>query len=58
MVLTEDKPNCWEMKKLTIEHVDEDYPNMYVKTDLVEDFKTANPEFMEWLNYLPNKDWI
>tara|TARA_B100001287_G_C22578558_1_gene479846 strand:- start:247 stop:891 length:645 start_codon:yes stop_codon:yes gene_type:complete len=55
---TEDKTNCWEMKKLTIEHVDEDYLNMYVKTDLVEDFKTANPEFMEWLNYLPIKEWI
>lgn len=55
---TENGKNCWEMKKLTVDIHDEEGLNTYTKTDLVENFRTANPDFIEWTNYLPYKDWI
>jgi len=55
---TEDGNHCWEMKKLVEERLDTNYLNTYTNTDLVEDFKIANPDFIEWLKYLPIKEWI
>jgi len=55
---TADGHHCWEMKKLVQEKLDNEFLNTYNATDIVEEFKYANPDFMEWTNYLPYKDWI
>lgn len=55
---TEDGTHCWEMKKLVEERLDKDYQDDYSIRDIVETFKVANPDFMEWVKCLPYKEWI
>ena len=55
---TDDGHHCWQLKKLVEEKLDNEFLNTYASTDIVKEFKDANPGFIEWTNYLPYKDWI
>ena len=55
---TEDGSHPWEMKKLVEQRLAKDYQDDYSYRDIVEGFKESNPDWMDWINYLPYNEWI